>query len=124
MKDEAGELVLKLRKDELVHIPVIALHYDPDNFEEPHQFRPERFDDDHKHEIRPFTYLPFGLGQRSCIGNRMALMEVKLLIYQLVRRFHLLPAERTTLDIMGNITGFRMEPRELFWCRFEPRPKL
>ena len=76
LRDEAGELVLKLRKDDLVHIPVVALHYDPDNFEQPEEFRPERFDEEHKHEIRPYTYLPFGIGQRSCIGNRMALMEV------------------------------------------------
>ncbi|KAL7738685.1 hypothetical protein ACLKA6_006970 [Drosophila palustris] len=122
LRDEAGESLLQLRKDELVHIPIVALHYDPDNFEQPEQFRPERFDDAHKHEIRPFTYLPFGIGQRSCIGQRMALMEVKSLIYQLVLRFHLLPAERTTQDMMGSITGFRLEPREGSWCRFEPRP--
>ncbi|XP_030558681.1 cytochrome P450 9c1 [Drosophila novamexicana] len=121
LRDEAGELLLKLRKDDLVHIPVVALHYDPDNFEQPDEFRPERFDKEHKHEIRPFTYLPFGVGQRSCIGNRMALMEVKSLIYQLVLRFRLLPTERTPLDMMASIEGFRMQPRELFWCRFEAR---
>lgn len=121
LRDEAGELLLKLRKDDLVHIPVVALHYDPDNFEQPDEFRPERFDKEHKHEIRPFTYLPFGVGQRSCIGNRMALMEVKSLIYQLVLRFRLLPTERTPLDMMASIEGFRMQPRELFWCRFKAR---
>ncbi|XP_062132038.1 cytochrome P450 9c1 [Drosophila sulfurigaster albostrigata] len=121
LRDEQDELLVKLRKDELVHIPIVALHHDPDNFEEPEEFRPERFDDEHKHEIRPFTYLPFGIGQRSCIGNRMALMEVKSLIYQLVLRFQLLPGERTTQDMLSSIVGFRLEPRELFWCRFEPR---
>ncbi|EDW01676.1 cytochrome P450 9c1 [Drosophila grimshawi] len=121
LRDDAGELLLKLSKDDLVHIPIVALHYDPDNFEQPEEFRPERFDEEHKHQIRPFTYLPFGLGQRMCIGNRMALMEVKAMIYQLVLHFRLLPTERTPLDMMASIEGFRMEPRERFWCRFEPR---
>lgn len=121
LRDEAGELLVKLRKGELVHVPIVALHYDPDNFEQPEQFRPERFDDEHKHEIRPFTYLPFGVGRRSCIGNRMAQMEVKSLIYHLLLRFRVLPAERTALDMMNSITGFRLEPTQLHWCRFEPR---
>lgn len=121
LRDEAGELLVKLRKGELVHVPIVALHYDPDNFEEPHEFRPERFDGEHKHEIRPFTYLPFGVGRRNCIGQRMALMEVKSLIYQLILRFRVLPAERTALDMMNSITGFRLEPTELHWCRFEAR---
>ncbi|XP_017070438.2 cytochrome P450 9c1 [Drosophila eugracilis] len=121
LKDEEGEVVLNLRKDDLVHIPLIALHHDPDNFPEPEAFRPERFDEEHKNEIRQFTYLPFGVGQRSCIGNRMALMEVKSLIYQLVLRYRLKPTDRTSPDIMDSIVGFRLMPRELFWCKLESR---
>ncbi|EDW92579.1 cytochrome P450 9c1 [Drosophila yakuba] len=121
LKDEAGEVVANLREDDLVHINVAALHHDPDNFPEPEEFRPERFDEEHKHEIRQFTYLPFGVGQRSCIGNRLALMEVKSLIFQLVLRYHLKPTDRTPADMMSSISGFQMLPRELFWCRLESR---
>ncbi|XP_017010446.2 cytochrome P450 9c1 [Drosophila takahashii] len=121
LKDEEGQLVLQLRKDDLVHIPVVALHHDPDNFPQPEEFRPERFDEEHKHEIRQFTYLPFGVGQRSCIGNRMALMEVKSLIFQLLLRYRLKPTDRTSKDMMASIAGFRMMPRELFWCKLESR---
>lgn len=121
LKDEEGEVVLQLRKDELVHIPVGAIHHDPDNFPEPEVFRPERFDEEHKHEIRQFTYLPFGLGPRSCIGNRMALMEVKSLLYQLVKAYNLKPTDKTSPDMMSSISGFRMMPRELFWCKLESR---
>ncbi|XP_016972471.1 cytochrome P450 9c1 [Drosophila rhopaloa] len=121
LKDEQGEVVLNLRKDDLVHIPVIALHHDPDNFPEPEAFRPERFDEEHKHEIRQFTYLPFGVGQRSCIGTRLALMEVKSLIFQLVLRYRLNPTDRTSPDMMDSIAGFRLQPRELFWCKLESR---
>ncbi|XP_017061951.1 cytochrome P450 9c1 [Drosophila ficusphila] len=115
LKDEEGEVVLSLRQDDLVHIPVVALHHDPDNFPDPEAFRPERFDEEHKHEIRPLTYLPFGVGQR------MALMEVKALIFQLVLRHRLKPTDRTPRDMMDSIAGFRLMPRELFWCKLESR---
>ncbi|KAH8401474.1 hypothetical protein KR009_005747, partial [Drosophila setifemur] len=121
LRDEEGNVLVNLCANDLVHIPIIAMHHDPDNFPEPEEFRPERFDDEHKHEIRPFTYLPFGVGQRSCIGNRMALMEVKSLIYKLVLRFRLKPTERTPRDMMASISGFRLMPRELFWAKFEAR---
>ncbi|XP_020800979.1 cytochrome P450 9c1 [Drosophila serrata] len=121
LKDEEGEVIVKLQKDELVHIPVAAIHHDPDNFPEPEVFRPERFDEEHKHEIKQFTYLPFGVGPRSCIGNRMALMEVKSVLYQLLRQYKLKPTDRTATDLMSSISGFRMVPRELFWCKFELR---
>jgi len=121
LKDEEGQVVIQLRKDDLVHIPIMALHHDPDNFPQPGEFRPERFDEEHKHEIRQFTYLPFGVGQRSCIGNRMALMEVKSLIFQLLLRYRLKPTVRTSPDMMASIAGFRLMPRELFWCKLESR---
>ncbi|XP_017124755.1 cytochrome P450 9c1 [Drosophila elegans] len=121
LKDEQGEVLLNVSKDELVHIPIMAIHHDPENFPDPLAFRPERFDDEHKHEIRQFTYLPFGVGQRSCIGNRLALMEVKSLIFQLVLHYRLKPTERTPRDMMANISGFRLLPRDLFWCKLESR---
>ena len=33
------------------------------------------------------AFLPFGEGQRSCVGNRFALMQMKLLVAQLVLKY-------------------------------------
>lgn len=41
---------------------------DPNYFPNPKKFDPERFSDENKTSIDPFTYLPFGAGQRICIG--------------------------------------------------------
>lgn len=44
-------------------IPVDAIHYDPQYFPNPTKFVPERFSKQNLHNIQPFTYSPFGIGQ-------------------------------------------------------------
>jgi vitamin D3 24-hydroxylase len=48
-----------------------------DNFEDPHQFRPERWLQTDK-KINPFAHLPFGVGKRMCIGRRLAELQLHL----------------------------------------------
>lgn len=69
MYDENRQLLAKFRKGDIIQIPIIALHRDPIYFPEPELFKPERFLDENKANIKPFTYLPFGVGPRSCIGK-------------------------------------------------------
>ncbi|KAH8371394.1 hypothetical protein KR093_007179 [Drosophila rubida] len=121
LKDENNQFVVSLKKGDVLFIPIIALHYDPENFADPKAFRPERFSDENKHEIKPFTYLPFGVGPRNCIGNRMALMEVKSIVYHLMLNFQLVPAEKTSKDMLNSIQGFTMVPKEKFWVKFVAR---
>lgn len=59
----------KLEPGDKISIPIVGLHYDPDNFPNPDKFDPERFSEGNRSHIRPFTYLPFGVGPRNCIGN-------------------------------------------------------
>lgn len=35
------------------------------------------------------AYLPFGEGQRSCVGNRFALMQMKLAVARLALKYHI-----------------------------------
>jgi cytochrome P450 family 9 len=50
-------------------IPAWSFHRDPQFFPDPLKFDPERFSEENKHNIQPFTYMPFGLGPRNCIGK-------------------------------------------------------
>ena len=51
-----------------IPIPVWSIHHDSKYWEEPYEFRPERFLPENKHKIHQYAYLPFGHGPRNCIG--------------------------------------------------------
>lgn len=57
-----------IEKGSDINISVYGLHRDPKLFPDPDTFDPERFGLTPPHEIKPFSYLPFGDGPRLCIG--------------------------------------------------------
>lgn len=50
-------------------LPMRAIQMDPDYWKNPEKFDPERFSEENKKNIIPYTYFPFGDGPRNCIGN-------------------------------------------------------
>lgn len=57
-----------MKKGESIVIPIYNLHRDENYFPDPDKFDPYRFNEENKHKIKPFTYVPFGVGPRNCIG--------------------------------------------------------
>ncbi|KAG8859980.1 hypothetical protein FRC20_011711 [Serendipita sp. 405] len=53
-------------KGELIVIDVMALHYNPKYWKDPHEFRPERFMGDYNRD----AFYPFAAGPRACMGRR------------------------------------------------------
>ena len=62
-----------IEKKLAIYIPILEVHYDPENYEDPEKFNPERFDDggikDYKDKC---LFLPFGDGPRMCLGNLLS----------------------------------------------------
>ncbi|KAI5652181.1 cytochrome p450 domain-containing protein [Phthorimaea operculella] len=110
-----------LRKGDGLQIPYWSIHWDPQYFPNPEKFDPERFSEENKHNIKPFTYAPFGLGPRNCIGSRFALCEVKVLAYQLLRHMEVSPCPRTTIPIQLATGTFNILMRGGHWLRFKVR---
>ncbi|GBO11074.1 Cytochrome P450 6B2 [Araneus ventricosus] len=90
---------IKVEKGMRVAIPVYGMHYHPDFFQDPNTFNPERFLDSYEPKHHPYAYLPFGAGPRNCLGMRFALLEIKVCISNLLRRFRLKPHSTTKIPL-------------------------
>ena len=79
-------------KGALVSILSTVPHRDPRWFPDPGRFDPERFAPEAAKLIPRGAYFPFGTGQRVCIGNSFAAMEMTLILAMLLQRYSLRPA--------------------------------
>ncbi|RDD39816.1 Cytochrome P450 3A14 [Trichoplax sp. H2] len=79
--------------------PIYGLHHDTRYWENPEDFDPERFSEERKNDIQPFTYLPFSTGPRVCIGMRLAMIEIKITLCYLLRRFRFIRAPETEVPV-------------------------
>ena len=62
-------------------------HRLPEVFPNPEAFIPERFAPEARRQLAPGAYIPFGGGQRICIGKRFGQLVVKATAATLLQRF-------------------------------------
>jgi cytochrome P450 len=61
--------------------------HNPKFWDEPEEFRPERWMGGGAKKQVKYSYIPFGAGKRSCIGGAMSQVENTLALSQLLRSF-------------------------------------
>lgn len=88
-------------KGTYIVIPALAFHRDPNLFPQPHKFDPDRFSEEQRHNIKPYSFLPFGEGPRICIGLKFGMLQTKLGLAMLPReyRFDICAKTKIPLDI-------------------------
>nr|XP_042905131.1 uncharacterized protein LOC107448862 [Parasteatoda tepidariorum] len=92
-----------------------ALHHNPEHWENPEDFIPERFlASDKKSVVKPTHYMPFSIGKRSCPGEGMANMEIFLYFVSILQKFNIqLPqGEKSSFDAELFIT-YKLKPHKL-----------
>jgi cytochrome P450 len=72
-----------------VNLNTYAMQHNPNWWEEPEQFIPERFSSEPEKQIPKMAYLPFSTGPRVCVGNNFAMMEAKLILATVAERYRL-----------------------------------
>jgi cytochrome P450 len=93
-------------RDAYVNYCSWASHRIPEVFPDPEAFIPERFTRERKAGLPRGAYVPFGGGQRICIGKRFGQTEVKLVATMLLQRLRLdaLPGRTMTVRQMPTLS--------------------
>lgn len=86
-----------------VYIPAAGIQRDPQYFPDPLKYDPERFSRENKQNIVSGTYMPFGFGPRTCIGERIGLLQVKVGLFHFLRN-HYVKCNSKTLSTMKLIS--------------------
>ncbi|KAI8093087.1 cytochrome P-450 cyp509A1 [Halteromyces radiatus] len=77
-------------KNSLVNVSIYDLHHNPSVWDNPEAFDPERFapggESDRK-SGNGFSWTPFSNGSRVCIGQNFSLMEQRVILAGLLRRY-------------------------------------
>jgi cytochrome P450 len=102
----------------MVGIITYVIHRHPDIWEEPEKFDPWRFSPERSAGRHPLAWLPFGAGQRLCVGKDFALMEAQLTLNRLMSRFdfELVPGHSLDLKL-----GATIRPKNGVWLRVRNR---
>ena len=78
------------------------IHRHESFWKNPHEFDPTRHED--KSNIQKDTYMPFGMGERICIGQGFAMQEAVLILANIIRKYKLELEENFVPDIVGRLT--------------------
>ncbi|EDO44461.1 predicted protein [Nematostella vectensis] len=73
----------------IVQLSLYPNAFDDKLFKNPTEFKPERWFRDTGDKINPFSFKPFGMGKRSCLGKQVAEMEIFVFVCKLMQKFKL-----------------------------------
>jgi cytochrome P450 len=94
-----------------------ATHRHPEFWDHPERFDPDRFLPEAVAGRHRHAYVPFGTGQRACVGRHLAMLETPLVLAMLTRRFRATP-------VPGRPVVYRAEAslraRHGVWMTLEP----
>jgi cytochrome P450 len=114
--DELGGYPIAPRTD--VFISPYMLHRHPAFWSEPEEFRPERFAGADAVERHRFSYIPFAVGPRHCIGENIAMFEMLVHVHAMSRRFRLTRASNEPIELEAQIN---LRPRTHLLMNIETR---
>ncbi|MFQ6342729.1 cytochrome P450 [Campylobacter sp. VTCC 70190] len=89
-----------IKKGSGVVIAPWLIHRHEEFWTNPHGFNPSRFETEYKKD----AYLPFGMGERICIGQGFAMQEAILILANILKSYKLELEEGFVPDVVGRLT--------------------
>ncbi len=100
-REASEEVTLRdkiVAKGKTVIVSPWLIHRNKDNWDRPHEFDPQRFLQQQQTPLKS-KYLPFGMGQRVCVGASFAMQEAVLILASFLQQYR-----------VETIAGFQPKP--------------
>jgi cytochrome P450 len=101
-----------------VQTMVYTIHRHPEVWERPNEFDPLRFLPEHQSKRHALSFIPFGAGQRQCIGSEFAMMEGQLILARIAQRYDISAVPERTAKIHVAMT---LRAKDGVWVRLQRR---
>jgi len=112
--DEIGGFHIPAKS--MIFLDLHLTHRLPEYWENPERFDPERFSPERAAGRPRFAYFPFGGGPRQCIGNELALMEIKLILIRMLQLYHFELVSKSPIQ-MNALSS--LQPRGGVWVKIK-----
>ncbi|CAK1554866.1 unnamed protein product [Leptosia nina] len=102
-------------KNTTVLIGVGDIHFDPQFWDEPNKFKPERFLDSNGNLVSTEHFYPFGMGRRRCPGDSLAKSFIFIVFVGIVQKYRVqcgngvLPPEKPVIGLISGAQPFTAE---------------
>ncbi|KAL7245327.1 hypothetical protein ACSBR2_000618 [Camellia fascicularis] len=99
-----------------------AIHRDPNSWDEPTRFKPERFEGVEGGR-EGFKFIPFGVGRRACPGAALAIRVIGLALGTLIQCFEWERVEPELVDLSEG-SGTMLPKAKPLEAMYRPRPSM
>ncbi|XP_055856026.1 uncharacterized protein LOC129919200 [Episyrphus balteatus] len=105
-----------------IYISTYAIHKDPQYFANPEEFDPERFSAENRPNLTPNSYMPFGAGPHSCIGERLGIIKAKIGLINFLRNHYVLTCEKTEHKLTFDPKAVLLSAKGGLYCKLVRDP--
>ncbi|KAL7642656.1 UNVERIFIED_CONTAM: hypothetical protein RMT77_007221 [Armadillidium vulgare] len=99
-------------KESIILTTTESFHFNPNYFESPEEFRPERFlTAEGKFSAPREGFFPFGIGKRQCLGESLARMELFIFLTSLAQNFSFSSPPGKNIDLIPSDIPIINQPK-------------
>jgi cytochrome P450 family 6 len=105
-----------------VFIPIYGLERDEKYFPNPLKYDPDRFAPENIANIPSYCHIPFGIGPRYCLGERLGWIQTKTALCNILKEFRVELSENTPKNIKLKKNAFLIQPEKPLMLKFVKDP--